>query len=81
MTAVGSFAILFTDLEEYGGVGLFKEKEAGEGVGGADDGEDPEDPAPGEVLDDQAAEKRAKGGSEERAQEIPAEYGTGCVSR
>jgi len=50
--AVRPFAVLFAGFEEYRGVGFFEEEEAGDGVGGADDGEDPEYPAPREVLDD-----------------------------
>jgi len=52
VTAIGSFAVLFTGLKEDRGVGFFEEEEAGDGVGGTNDGEDPEDPAPREVLDD-----------------------------
>ncbi len=59
--------MLFAGLKEYGGVGFFEEEEAGDGVGGADDGQDPEDPAPGEMLDDYAAEEGAEGRSEKRA--------------
>ena len=42
---------LFAGFEDSGGVGFFEEKEADDGVEGADDGKDPEDPAPVEILD------------------------------
>ena len=42
---------LFAGFEDSGGVGFFKEEEADDGVKGADDGKDPEDPAPVEILD------------------------------
>ena len=37
---------LFSGFEDYGGVGFSKEYETDDGVEGADDGENPEDPAP-----------------------------------
>ena len=42
---------LFTGLEDCGGVRFFEEEEADDGVEGADDSKDPEDPAPVEILD------------------------------
>ena len=42
---------LFAGFEDSGGVGFFEEKEADDGIEGADDGKDPEDPAPIEILD------------------------------
>ena len=42
---------LFAGFEDRGSVGFFKEEEADNGVKGADDGKDPEDPAPVEILD------------------------------
>ena len=44
---VGSFA----GFEDRGGVGFFEEKEADDGVERTDDSEDPENPAPVEILD------------------------------
>jgi len=37
---------VFAGGEDDGGVGFFEEEEADDGIEGADDGEDPEDPAP-----------------------------------
>lgn len=47
----------FAGFEDDGGVGFFKEKEAGYCVEGTDDGEDPEDPAPAYVLHYYATEQ------------------------
>lgn len=48
---------LFAVFEDRGSVRFFEEEEADNGVEGADDCKDPEDPAPVEILDYQATEK------------------------
>ena len=42
---------LFAGFEDRGSVGFFEKEEADDGVEGADDSKDPEDPAPVEILD------------------------------
>ena len=42
---------LFAGFEDRGGIGFFEEEEADDGIEGANDGKDPEDPAPVEILD------------------------------
>ncbi len=42
----GALVGVFAGGEDDGGVGFFEEEEADDGIEGADDGEDPEDPAP-----------------------------------
>lgn len=53
------FEILFALFKNYGRIGFFKGKESDDGVKGAEDGQDPENPSPAKTLDDEAAKKRA----------------------
>ena len=46
VAAVGLFAFSPAVFEEHGGVGFPEEEEPGDGIGGADNGENPEHPAP-----------------------------------
>ena len=58
---------LFAGFEDRRGVGFSEEEEANDGVEGADNSKDPEDPAPVEVLDYQAAEKGPECGAQKGA--------------
>ena len=78
--AVGSVVALrgflvgfFAGLQDDGGVAFSQEEEADYGVEATDYGQDPEDPSPSEILNHDAAKERAKGGSQQRSEQVPAE--------
>lgn len=57
----GVLVALLARFEDDGGVAFSQEEEADDGVEAANDGQDPEDPAPAEVLHYDAAEEGAEG--------------------
>ena len=63
---------LFTGFQNNRSVAFFEENEPYYGVEAAHDSQDPEYPAPAEVLDYDTAEKRPKGWAEQRTEQVPA---------
>lgn len=59
------FEMFFALFENYGRVGFFEEEESDDCITGAKDSQDPEHPSPTEILNDEAAEKRAERGTEQ----------------
>ena len=62
------FIALFTGFQNDRSVAFDQEKEPDYGVEAAHNRQNPEDPTPAEVLDNDAAEERAKGWTEQRTQ-------------
>lgn len=73
VAALGRVLVAFlARLEDDGGVAFTQEEEADDGVEAAHDGQDPEDPAPAEVLHDDAAEQGAEGRAQQGTEQVPA---------
>ena len=59
-----ALVMVFAGFEDRGCVGFFEKEKANDRIDGADDGENPEDPAPAEILRYEAAKKGPKGRTE-----------------
>lgn len=76
----GGLVVGFAGFEDGRGVSFFKEEIADYGIEGADDGKDPEDPAPAQVFNDDTTKEGAQGRTKKGSKEIPTEYAAKFVN-